>query len=577
MLAYVEERSKDLKGLQLPIIYVIGDILGKKLEIIRIVPNEEPARLVMSMHGKNISTDSTQFYVCGFFIRVDFLQSLKLNTEFYNREKRLVLQEQSKGSFMAVMEARMTNSRACFLACSAVEGLLQGEGSRDEHVDEESGDRGGIPRQPAPPVIDVDCRRSLPRRPRPTGDTSRSVPLLSGDNCLAYAFLQHLQIRNLRSVQPLLDVGGSTNRDTEPIGIQIPFIESRRVASRGCVLETGVLAVAVVVVVVGLEVGGGGEAEAVVVAVVVGTSTGAEELLGEIAGGVVDDIMMVGAEDAVRESLLPERADSPEPLLEPIVVESLRPLREDSPEPRRVCEGSLGVIIVVDSRLDDQRRARSDRKSLIAEESRRDFECLNPESAEDSRRFLSAATVEESVVELRPQGRLLAMSANVSRRCKCVSLFREPFVLPPHSRKMSVSCASELLRRLDLWYLMMSLDDVGSKGQKNMDVFKLKDQYCSRRSHRSAARDYQIGQWQWSSEWYWSLPRVLLIHVIMVQQIKKLTWTFCKERDGRQVCRKVTNLTSGTISNCWKCYFIFLILYSLILNLVKVFKSKLRL
>ena len=119
---------------------------------------------------------------------------------------------------------------------------------------------------------------------------------------------------------------------------------------------------------------------------------------------------------AVMESLLPDLADSPEPLREPIVVESLRPLLADSPEPLLVCDGSRGVMIVVDSRLDDHNRARSDLKSLIAEESRRDLECLMPGSAEDSRRLRKAATVEESVVELRPHGKLLAMSASVSLR-----------------------------------------------------------------------------------------------------------------------------------------------------------------
>jgi hypothetical protein len=74
-------------------------------------------------------------------------------------------------------------------------------------------------------------------------------------------------------------------------------------------------------------------------------------------------------------------------------------------------------MIVADSRRDDHRRARSDLKSLMAVESRRVLEFFMPESAEDSRRFLRAATVEESVVELRPHGRLLAMSASVSRRC----------------------------------------------------------------------------------------------------------------------------------------------------------------
>jgi hypothetical protein len=140
------------------------------------------------------------------------------------------------------------------------------------------------------------------------------------------------------------------------------------------------------------------------------------------------------------------------------VVESRRPLRDDSPEPRRCWEGSLGVItVVVDSRR-DQRRAKSDRKSLIAVESRRVLACLMVGSAEDSRRFLRAATAEESAVELRPQGRLLAMSASVSRRCNCGSLLRETFVLPLHSRKMSVNWARELLR-----LLVMAPETIGTR------------------------------------------------------------------------------------------------------------------
>jgi len=146
------------------------------------------------------------------------------------------------------------------------------------------------------------------------------------------------------------------------------------------------------------------------------------------------------ADDVFIESLLTDRDDSPEPLRELVrLVESLRPLRDDSPEPRRCWEGSRGVMTVVDSRRDNHRRARSDRKLLMAVESRRDLGCLTPESAEDSRRFLRAATVDESVVELRPHERLLAMSARVSRRCNCESLLREPLVLPPKSRNMSVN------------------------------------------------------------------------------------------------------------------------------------------
>lgn len=47
------------------------------------------------------------------------------------------------------------------------------------------------------------------------------------------------------------------------------------------------------------------------------------------------------------------------------------------------------------------------------------------------------------------QGKTLARSANVSRRTS--GLLPRPLVLaPPHSRKMSVSCASELRRRRDV-------------------------------------------------------------------------------------------------------------------------------
>ena len=154
-------------------------------------------------------------------------------------------------------------------------------------------------------------------------------------------------------------------------------------------------------------------------------------------------------DEVLIESLLTDREDSPEPLRELVtLVESLRPLRDDSPEHLRCWEGSRGVMTVVGSRR-NHRRARSDRKLLMGVESRRDLGCLLPESAEDSRRFLRAATVDESVVELRPHERLLAMSARVSRRCNCESLIREPLVLPPKSLIMSVNwAAKELLRRL---------------------------------------------------------------------------------------------------------------------------------
>lgn len=40
----VEERSRDLKGLQLPIICAMGEILGKTLEVTKTAADEEPTR-----------------------------------------------------------------------------------------------------------------------------------------------------------------------------------------------------------------------------------------------------------------------------------------------------------------------------------------------------------------------------------------------------------------------------------------------------------------------------------------------------------------------------------------------------
>lgn len=101
------------------------------------------------------------------------------------------------------------------------------------------------------------------------------------------------------------------------------------------------------------------------------------------------------------------------------MVESLLPLLADSPDPRLV----VGAIITVDSRREDQRRAKSDRKSDIALEwlSLRDFvdADLTPESADDSRLFLIPPT---SVVEDLAQGNERAKSANVSRLINCESV-----------------------------------------------------------------------------------------------------------------------------------------------------------
>lgn len=125
----------------------------------------------------------------------------------------------------------------------------------------------------------------------------------------------------------------------------------------------------------------------------------------------------------VVESLLLLLPLSPLPLLEASrVVESLLPLRLDSPEPLR--RSVLGTITVVDS-LRDQSFSTSERKSETAVvcESLLDFELelFIPESALDSLRFRIDASmpgdfVVWSVVDWRPQGRLLAKSARVSRR-----------------------------------------------------------------------------------------------------------------------------------------------------------------
>jgi len=75
-------------------------------------------------------------------------------------------------------------------------------------------------------------------------------------------------------------------------------VESRLVASNGCVVVTGVLAVlTAVAAAVVVAVVAGGDEETVVV-LVEGTRTGTEALLGEVAGGVVEEVMMVGGGNA---------------------------------------------------------------------------------------------------------------------------------------------------------------------------------------------------------------------------------------------------------------------------------------
>jgi hypothetical protein len=73
---------------------------------------------------------------------------------------------------------------------------------------------------------------------------------------------------------------------------------------------------------------------------------------------------------------------------------------------------------------------------------------MHPESALDSRLFLNGGTLPYWSLLILCQGKFRAKSANVSRRFK--GGFCCLFVPPLHSRKMSVSCASELLRRFRL-------------------------------------------------------------------------------------------------------------------------------
>jgi len=75
-------------------------------------------------------------------------------------------------------------------------------------------------------------------------------------------------------------------------------VESRLVASNGCAVVTGVLAVlAAVGAAVVVAVAAGGDEETVVV-LVEGTRTGTEALLGEVAGGVVEEVRIVGGGNA---------------------------------------------------------------------------------------------------------------------------------------------------------------------------------------------------------------------------------------------------------------------------------------
>lgn len=141
------------------------------------------------------------------------------------------------------------------------------------------------------------------------------------------------------------------------------------------------------------------------------------------------------------ESLLPLFADSPEPLLElpGRALESLLPLRCDSTELRRRSVDATITVSLVS--LLFQIRAIS--AAIVLPDSRRDFvdADFTPESAEDSRRF----RYEPESVGL-DHGKDRARSASVSRRTR--GLLPRVFAgCPLHSRKMSVSWASEERRR----------------------------------------------------------------------------------------------------------------------------------
>lgn len=79
----------------------------------------------------------------------------------------------------SVVDCLRIAGRSCGVDATA--GLLHGEASLEEQVDEESGERGECePRRW--PAIEVDCLRRRPRRLRPTGETSRSFDR-SGERC----------------------------------------------------------------------------------------------------------------------------------------------------------------------------------------------------------------------------------------------------------------------------------------------------------------------------------------------------------------------------------------------------------
>lgn len=141
------------------------------------------------------------------------------------------------------------------------------------------------------------------------------------------------------------------------------------------------------------------------------------------------------------ESRLPLLADSPDPLRDPLTCafESRLPLRCDSTELlRRSVEATITVFWSL------LRQIRAISAAIVLPDSRRDLvdADFTPESADDSRRLRYAAPTSVGFA----QGSDRARSAKVSLRTRGL-LPRVLLVEPPHSRRMSVSCAKELRRR----------------------------------------------------------------------------------------------------------------------------------
>jgi hypothetical protein len=84
------------------------------------------------------------------------------------------------------------------------------------------------------------------------------------------------------------------------------------VATKGCAVVTGVLAVEGGATVVVAFAAGGEEDTVVVVVVVAGTKIGTAAVFGDVAGGVVEDVMMVGGGNACWDSTVDVGTEKPE-------------------------------------------------------------------------------------------------------------------------------------------------------------------------------------------------------------------------------------------------------------------------